>query len=247
MAFTFSETWDGVTAPALPTGWNYDAPFVTSTTNAYSSPNGLKVGTVTAGVVYYATYATADPGGGQIIDATHLVYLDPSAGTGDYYAGPTFRCSSATMDNSTTSCYWVRLWFTITPGNVVVSLSKVVNGVVTDLAAAYSGAATLPNGQWYSVRVTCATPDLFSVIVTRLSDGYTMNTNGDFLPGSNYAIQDFSAPDVASGAYNGLAAASADDGRIYFDDLDVSNTVPPPVFPRKPVIARVPFQFYLLD
>jgi hypothetical protein len=250
MPFTLSENWDGVTAPTIPVGWNVDSDYVTATVNRYSTPNSLRLNNTASGTTLYATSSSLDSGGGATIDLTSLVYVDASAVSGDYYAGPTFRCSASPMNNTSTSCYWVRLW--VNPafaglGGATLRFSSIVNGTVTDLYSVFSGSNQVQPGYWFSIRVVSYGSDVFNVIVTRLSDGYTMNPiSGDFAPTASTAISGYHATAIASGGYNGLAADALSSGKIFFDDLNI-NTAGVVAMPRRPVIARIPFQYFIVD
>jgi hypothetical protein len=248
--FTISEDWDGVTAPAVPSGWNVDPLYTTSSAHSYSSPNALKLGAVTPGTPYFATNSNADPGGGAVVDLTSYVYLGDIAENADNFIGPTFRCSASTMDDSSTSCYWVRLYINPVSVSPYLAFSSVIDGVVNDVFVLTDTSNGLVPGVWFSIRVTSDGGDVFNVTVTRLSDGYTLNSDGAFTSTPSVAIANLHATAVASGAYYGVAAATATSDLAYFDDFNVNSEAPPPpelVYPRRPVIARVPFQFYIVD
>jgi hypothetical protein len=154
------------------------------------------------------------------------------------------------MNNSTTSAYWVRLWFNPSfagAGGATLRFSSVVNGTVTDLYTVYSGVNEVQPGYWFSIRVVSYGSDVFDVIVTRLSDGYTRDLSGNFVATSSTAIQSYHATAIPSGGYSGLAAASIASDWVYFDDINVNTSGTVVVPPRRPVIARIPFQYYITD
>lgn len=247
MPFTITENWDGVTAPAVPAGWNADPLYATSTAHRYTTPNALKLGTVTPGVVYYATNSAMDSGGGAVVDVTSLVYIDNIAEDAQNYIGPTFRCSAATMDNSSTSCYWVRLYINPSTVSPYLSFASVVNGSVNDVFIVTDVSNGLVVGTWYSIRVTSGGGDLFNVSVTRMTDGYTLDPDGAFVSTPSVAIENLHATAIPSGGYYGVAASAATTDLAYFDDFLVNASMPTIVWPRRPVIARVPFQYYVVD
>jgi hypothetical protein len=242
MPFSLVENWDSVTAPAVPAGWNNDAGMVTSTSQSNTAPNSLALTSGTAGVVYYATYATADPGNGMTLDYTAFVFVDTSASTGLYRVGPTFRCSSATMNNTSTSCYWVNVAFNNAFTGNRIRFSKIVNGTVTDLSEVANTDLSFNRGTWYSIRTLCYGSDTFNVTLTRITDGYTMNTAGVFGLSSTPVFSSLVASDIASGAYFGLAAAGANTAsKLFMDSLgaNASGAVVTP--PPKPKIIRIPW------
>lgn len=254
MSFTLLENWNTVTAPAIPAGWNVDTPFVTSTTYYFSSPNSLKLGTVTSSTRYYATSTADDTGGGSLVNMTGLVYFESAVSSGDAAAGgPMFRCSASTMDNSSTSCYWAYVAVNTSGTGYYLYFSKIVNGTVTILASVRNADGGLANGQWYAINVVSSSPSVFNVNLSRMSDGWTMNSSGFFVSSSTSAISGFSNTDIASGDFYGYAGSSSTisgsaNDKVYFDDLQV-NALPfsMSVRPRDPIIVRVPFQYYITD
>jgi hypothetical protein len=245
MSFTMSENWDSVTPPALPANWNNDAGMVTSSSQHYSGSNSLALTSGTAGVKYYATYGVSDPGAGATFDFTQLVYIDSSAPSGDYLVGPTFRCSAATMNNSSTSCYWLYLIKTVGLGSHDFRFAKIVNGTVTDLYTVFIGSGEVVVATWFAIRVITYGSNVFNVIVTRVSDGYTMDQFGAFNPTASVAISGFNATGVASGNYYGLCAAAANTGgKIFMDDGLVNASGGSVVLPpKRPLVVPVAFQY----
>lgn len=246
MSFSLSENWDSATAPALPGSWDADAEFVTSTTRSLSSPNGLTLGSGTANTKYYATYSVADTGGGATFDLTTHIYVDTVSVPGNYNIGPTFRCSSSSMDNSTTSCYWMRLNYLLPSGAQQMHFSKVVNGTVTNLYTVYCGTGEITTGQWFALRVVCAGSDTFNVSFTRMSDGWMMDQFGVFGASSAACIVNFVDNDIASGDYYGVCAeCAATNSRVYVDDAVVNASGTSVILtPRKPHVVRPHFRFY---
>lgn len=246
MSFTLSENWDSVTAPAIPGTWNVDSQIVTSTTRFRSSPNGLTLGSGTADTKYYATYSVADSGAGATFDITQFIYVDSLTVPGNYDIGPTFRCSAATMNNSSTTCYWFYLHYVLPTGSQQFRFAKIINGAVTDLYTVYSGTGEITTGQWLSIRVICTGSNTFNVTITRDSDGWTMDQFGVFKSTPSVAVVNFVNSDVASGGYYGMcASATATNSRIYMDDA-VANASGGTVIltPRLPTIVPIPFRCY---
>jgi hypothetical protein len=247
MAFSLYENWDLVTPPAIPANWNNHVAMSTSSSKKYTGSNSLTL-TTGSGAKYYATYGVPDPGGGAAVDITSLIYFDSSITTGDYYAGPTFRCSAATMDNTSTSCYWVYLWYNPAPGSTALRFTKIVNGTVTFLNTTYISTGELARGVWYSIRILSYGSNLFSVSLARSSDGYTLSPSGTFGSSPSVAIPSLTASDITSGSYYGLCAnASTATAQIFMDDLlvNASGVLAPP--PKSPLVVPIPFQYYRPD
>lgn len=248
MPFMFTENWDSVTPPAMPANWSNDVGMVTSSAQHYSGANSLALTSGTAGVKYYATYGVSDPSGGVTFDLTALVYATATANVGLYKVGPTMRCSAATMDNSTTSAYWVNLAYNNAFTGAHIQFDKIVNGTVTTLASVTNSDASLNLAGWYSIRVVTYGANSFNVILTRISDGYQMDSSGAFGASSVSAITSLSAPDIATGGYYGFAAQGNNtSSRLFMDDVLVNASGAVVVPPRKPVVVPVPFQYYHPD
>ena len=249
MAFTIAENWDGVTAPAVPVDWNVDSQIVTSTARSNSAPNSLTLGSGTSGVKYYATYSFADPAHGATMDLTQFFYIDSGANAGTFNFGPTFRCSAATMNNSSTSCYWFYVNFIANAGSQQFRFAKIVNGTVTDLYTVFAGSAVFVPGGWYSVRVVCTGSNTFNVIITRQSDGYTMDQFGVFNASPSVAVQNFVATDITSGDYYGACfQAAITSSKIFMDDAGVNASGGSVILtPRKPIVISTPFRYYRPD
>lgn len=250
MSYTLAENWDSVTPPALPGGWNTDAGYATSTTYSATPPNSLKLGTY-PGNVAFATNSSSDPGSGYAVDLTGFLYFEPTVSSGDSAsAGVTLRCSAATMDNSTTSCYWIRVSVG-TGGSNTLKFSKIVNGVVSDLVTVTNTDSGLTRGFWYSIHVVCYGSDLFNVSLTRISDGYSFNSSGAFVSSSVSAITTTQSS-IASGGYYGFASTVGTvigntNNKVYFDDILVNASPGIVLPPHKPVVVKTPHQYYIRD
>lgn len=249
MAFTISENWDASTPPALPAGWTTDGGSMgTTISRALSSPNSLGQVSGSTASMHYATYGTADPGGGAVFSGSASVLLYSAASVGINRAGITFRCSSTAMDNSSTSCYIAHL---VASGSTTFTLAfeKLVNGSITPFASVVNSDSGVVREAWYTIGVLTNGSDLFNVRLTRASDGYTMNSSGAFVNSTVDAIAGQYAPDIASGSYYGIASsANFGSGYVYLDDYNISATSTPTIdTPRRPVIVGVPFQYFHVD
>jgi hypothetical protein len=245
MSFTLSENWDGVTAPAIPSGWVADSALVTSSVQKYTSPNSLLSN---SNGNYYAINSSADAGGGQTVDITSTCYIETPPTTGSYFMGPLFRCSSTNMTSGGASCYFVNMHCQNNMSTVDVQFSSLIAGVQTDIASVSCVFGEVVSSHWYLIHVTTPGTNTFDVTVTRASDGWYLNPSGSFQSGAVSVISGLSATTVASGPYYGLAAwADNSSMNIYQDDFTVNATATTIIYPRKPVIARVPFQYYIFD
>lgn len=245
MAFMLAESWDSVTPPNLPAGWNTSGGggFVTGTTPYFSSPNSLSFYGGSSGVNSYITNSASDPGGGMVLSITALVQFVSSGGSTANRVGPTFHCSASTMDNSSTSCYWVCLEHT-SAGADFLRFMTVVNGTSTTLISIGIN-DTISTG-WFMISIVSAGSNVFNVSVIRMSDGYYLNpTSGQFQSGSVAAISSYTASGIASGPYYGLACSpSSGTSDMAMDDFLVNASGTVPTFPRKPVVVPLPFQYY---
>lgn len=247
MAFTFAESFDGVTAPALPAGWTFDSQYVTSTTRSVSAPNSLFLSSGSSGTRYFGTYGTPDPGAGATVDVSLKIYIDVSANTGLYKAGMLIRGSSSTLDNTSTSMYWVNVAFNNVFSGPHVQFDKLVNGTITTLASVTNNDPFMALGTWYELRCVCAGSSTFNVTITRLSDGWTMDSGGNGTSATVPTISGLVATDIASGSYYGVCANGQTSGKIFMDSINVSGGAALVLPPRKPHVVPIPFRCYKPD
>ena len=173
-----NEGFDGVTAPALPSGGSTVGSPVTSTSHFYSSPNSLKMAGTGARQEYWEASAT-DSNYGQV-SASAKFYWDatPTANmTLHLYLRATNGPTSSVVPN-----YCLAAFLGIYSGSSGMVLDYYNSTGTTPTSAAsiaqsvFNGVSTWSSGTWYNVTFTAApwadcTADKLVLYVQRMSDG----------------------------------------------------------------------------
>jgi hypothetical protein len=219
-----SENWDGVTAPALPSGWNAQASggyaAVTTSTGApssISSPNTIYLpASYGLGGPRSITWATLDGNSGDVqVVGTGLF----AANTGNSEFSVFARANTSAWSSTTDTAYaWA-----FSGSNGTFEVRKYVAGSASVLFSIAVSAFTANVYYRITGSVFGATPTEISATVTRLSDGYTLNfSSGNFVAGLNQlSITDSSSPITGQG-YSGWQAWPAAAVPVYGDDWSLS-------------------------
>ena len=197
-----TQNFDGVTAPALPSGWTFDARMQTSTSYSTSSPNALELVATTSATYGFATFNTLDGNWGNVVVQCNLLY-DPLPGlTGDAIAGVVARASATPIVTTSGSFYLAVLDFV----GAQVRLYSYVSGTATAIATLnVSGGFTAT--AWYALSMALNGSQI-TVSVQRLSDGFWINGSGVWSASvaGAIAVTDSSIP--AASGYSGIAFQS---------------------------------------
>jgi hypothetical protein len=237
MSVLHFEQWDGVTAPAIPSGWNVQTGISTTSTGPtpISSPNMVQVISSSTGFLT-ATWGTVDGVSGNVtVQGTGCDGTLAGATTG--YFSVFARGSASTLLYASSTFYEAQLSFvngTLKLNSVVAGSSSTLNTVST---------AALTGNQWYQMALTCNV-NAIGVSVQRVSDGFWLTSAGSFqaLPATAIALSDAT---VTGSGYAGWAANSvASTSKIFGDDWTLSSLTAPAVPPNPPVIVRIPFAYY---
>lgn len=175
MGVIHTENWDGVTAPAIPSSWNVDSVYTTTSSptspiSPISSPNVLKhAGASNAD--HYATWNTQDGNSGNVTVSAYCVCDSITSHT---VYGVTARGSASSLNSSSTSQY--RGYYDLAAGQGVIdgyhagSLFSVATGAATGALAA---------NDWYAVNLSLSGSSL-ALTIQRSSDGFWLNSSGAF-------------------------------------------------------------------
>jgi len=232
-----TQNFDGVTAPALPTGWTFDARMVTSTNFFTSSPNALELVATTSTTYGFATYNTVDGAGGNVMVACNLLY-DPIPGlTGDAIAGVVARASATPIVTASGNFYLGYIDFV----GWVVRVFAYVGGTGTALKTlAVAGGFTA--NAWYALTMTVNGTQI-GVSVQRLADGYWISGSGIWTAAVAGCIS-ITDGSVTGAGYSGIAFQSNQTGQnAYADDWSLS-AIATTILPTTPLIARIPHAYY---
>jgi hypothetical protein len=236
MSVLKQETWDGVTAPAMPAGWNATG-FATSAASPFSGVNALAYQVTSAGT-YYCTWGTADTSGGNVIVSG---YFNLSAGANKSFRwGLTARGSAATLSGSTSQYVaWID-W-----GSTAVGISRIVSGSETVLASLNPSLLQSTGGSWtYAYFVLNGTA--LSLALQRASDSFWLSSGGSWNILSSGQPSCLSVTDgsLAGPGYAGVYAVQTSASyAAYHDSWELDSILPNSPLPRI-IMVNVPFQCF---
>ena len=210
MSLIHGENWDGVTAPATPTGWNVSAFIVTATSGAtpLSSPNMLSLPAGSAGSEII-TYATQDGNSGNVT-VQGTVQFGTGGSSGNSWGSVVARGNSATLSYSSSTFY--ELAFSGENGDL--EINKVVAGTSTNLASV--SISSISTGVWYRISLTLVGASL-SATAQRLSDNEWLNSSGSWAAAQATAIS-ISDSSISGQGYTGWAASAGPASATFGDD-----------------------------
>lgn len=216
-ALIYSQNFDGVTAPALPSGWTFTpASPAKITTTAWSSSgaNALSM-PIDQAAADYAVYNLADTNNGDVIVSTMIQF---NSLTGFNKGGVFARGGGSTSTISTS--YQLIAERSGTSPNPGLYLYVGNPNSPTQIANITSG-SIFTNGVPYYLELKCLGASI-SGRVRRGTDGYWLNSSGTWTATESTA---FSVTDstLSSAGYFGLQKYSGTSaGAVYFDDVVVS-------------------------
>ncbi len=218
------ENWDGVTAPAIPSGWTVNSPANTKSSLAggiapISSINVLGVVAQGGGApTRFATWGTQDTNNG---DVAVSAYFNNDANTDANVWGLFARCNVSAAVRSTSTFYW---WnFDLV--NLDSRIDKVVAGSLTNLSIINVSAWTVP--QWYLATLRLVGSNL-SASIQRLSDNFYLDATGTFVSGAT-TCNSATDSSITGVGYSGLTLQSRSDA-AYSDNwtLETADDSPLP-------------------
>ncbi len=217
-----SQNWDGVSPPALPSGWTYDVGLATVTLSGtgvtpVSSPNFL--GSGDSGNWVTATYDTPDSSGGNVLVSAAFVATSTISPAG---------ASAALFARSGAYGVIMRL----STGSIAIA-----RDVTTSPVELVSLSTTFAGQTWYLVQFTCIGP-ILSVSVQGLTDSLWLQSDGSWgsvpaicLTTSNSAVSGSGTAGIMlyndNNGYEGTTIADAFSDNFEFDSL---GDILPPVF-----------------
>jgi hypothetical protein len=205
VAVLHAENWDGVTAPAIPAGWNASSPIVTAVAGPtpLSSPNMVTLST-TSSSREAITWGTPDGVSGNVIVQGTAYFQGSSFPIGN--ASVLGRGSVSTLLYTSSTFYELNL--SLTSG--ALKLNAIVAGTSTTIA---SSAVSVAYDTWYRLTLTL-TGSAQAGLLESLS-GSTWST-----------VTSITGADSSIAAVSGYAGWAADEATIhtavYGDDWSLS-------------------------
>jgi len=242
---SFSQNWDGVTPPAIPSGWTVDSVFTTATTplsgglSPTSSPNVLAMTPASTNTIYYASFGTQDGNSGNV--ATQVNFAVTAVGT-HCRCGVMARGSAYPLSGGSTSFYRALMgWDT-----GLISAQRVNSGSFNALATVSTSA--LATDTWYTLYMTVNSSSSVQITISvqRVSDGYWMNASGTFQSASASVMVVTDNSPLTGQGYSGLTVEqnSGSSNPVYSDDWSLAPLAPPSPIPS---VFVVPSFRYALD
>ena len=230
-----SETFDGVTAPALPSTLTASDPtyWATSATTSFSSPNALVHAGTSAAYTIPTIYLNAQDASSGQVNVDYYVRFEATNTATQSSAMAFFDCTANPGNWSTMTAY--RIEIDRSAGVQTLRLSNSAAG--TDTKIGEAGYQVWADNIWYHVFATRSGSSL-TVKVQRQSDGAWLNTAAFVADASGnttaIAVTDASPITVpAGGGWSGLAFYSGGYAppvdMVRFDSLTVNGTSAPSV------------------
>lgn len=211
-----SQNYDGVTPPALPSGWQAHASYDTSAAQSRSAPNSLHAASA-GGSLKCANFNMPDDNGGDA--RSQAAGRVDSGGAGAQW-GVFLRATNPQSQNNETF-YWARIKY-----DVGLTLFKRVSGTNTQLGSAVGSGATFTKATWYRLLLRADDTEL-TVQVQRLSDNYWLDSAGNWQAAEQTAIS-LSDTAISGAGGGGGAYFLAGAGDAYWDDFLLERVVPDP-------------------
>lgn len=239
MALIKLENFDGVTAPAVPSGWTFDASLVTTASflggvTPTSSPNTAAVIANAALTNFFGTFGTIDSVAGFVSVQANFNCSAAFASTPAVF-GLTARSSVNAVVQASSTFYWLKL--TVAAAGQFQLLS-VTAGTPTTLATVNS--ASLAAATWYQVLFTL-NGTMLQASCQRLTDSLWLRADGSF--GTQTAAINLTDSSISGAGYAGFSL-EAKTISSYCDDWSFNSLSAPAVPPNHPVVGRVPYGFY---
>ncbi len=216
--YTQKQTFDDVIAPALPTGFTFDAPLVTTATFAIgilpiTPPNALILDATGVNTAFAATSATTDTSNG---DVSVMCYANSPQTTGNQIAGLMARGNTYPIDPLADSFVWFELDFF----NTEARLSVVTLGGVSVLDSVVLSELIIPG--WYLMSLQVEGIDI-QAFLQRQSDMFWLDSSGNWVATYQPAIVGNDSSLVGSG-YVGMTLVSNAD-ILYVDSFQANSAI----------------------
>jgi hypothetical protein len=248
VALLHYENWDGVTAPAIPSGWTMSSTnLATSSTPSgvtpTSSPNVLALASAaTINTWFTGTYDTLDGNSGNVIVQANIAWGATITSVSQWSLF--CRCGDTTANYSSSTLYYGWVNDPSGPPSIgssgnQIGISKIVGGTATQLINLTG--LTFTSGTWYTLFFTANGTQL-SLAMQRISDGYWLNSAGSWIPSQATAVA-ISDSSVTGQGYAGLAAVQTTTADLLYSDDWYLYTIPS-AYPPRPLVVPYPFQYY---
>lgn len=237
---TYTQNWDGVTPPAIPSGWTVDSGITTAAPTfgvlPTSNPNLLQYNPSSSNGIFCASYGTQDGNSGNV--QVQANFNADAQGSHCRY-GLVARASVYPFTSLSGNYYRASLKI-----DTMTAVIQYVTAGTFNTLSTLNILGTLNVNTWYTLTFVLQGSSL-SLSILR-SDGYWMGSNGQWQsPGPVQACVGASDSTILTQGYSGLTFEQNATSGNYMcsDDFSLTTINPPNPIPT-PVIGRVPFGHY---
>jgi hypothetical protein len=220
MALTVSENFDGVTAPATPSGWTFGSPIATTTSPVYSLNNSAGLSSGTASTNYFAMYSTGDAATNSWTIRAKI-RMDVSGSFG----GLVFGATSATPSAGSYYMVYTRAHTIGNQNRLRFAKVEFPTSEAQIKTAVPSNQFTLT--QWYDMSVTgtyaSGTTSIAVTLIDLSNNFYLDEATGDFQSGVTTALNSSDSGAIAPNFY-GIVFNSSSGSGVYADDFTLNAT-----------------------
>lgn len=232
MATLVSQTWDGVTPPAIPAGWTADSGIESlASGTAHSAPNETRnTNTSTGRNIYYSSAQDGNSG-----DVRAQIYARTTTSSSNHSVQVGTRIQSTPYS----TCYSAAMIW-----NGQVQLFRRVAGTGTQLGSTVTISGGISTNAYYiiSLQTTGSSPVACEVKVQRVSDSNWLKSDGTWQAGETACIShnDSDVAKLTGQGYVGFRSLNTSSGVCRVDDFFAETIVAGGSFTCSP--ATVPAQ-----
>ena len=198
MSTLVSENFDGVTAPALPSGWTFNGSWATNSTVALSAPNSLVENDLST--VDIATYNTIAPVADITVSASILTGIVDNTSNQEAFVAARFN--SQTFAGSSGYLAGLLLGVSDVPHDGI-QLLKRVSGSNSSLGTVIpTGSNSFAANVWYAITLQCVGSTI-SVMCQRSTDSKYLTSGGTWQSSTTTCIS-VTDSSVSAAGYVGL-------------------------------------------
>lgn len=212
MSTLVNENFDGLTPPALPSGWTAVGSWATTASQSLSSPNSIECSTLTTQSNLFS-YNTIAPQADITVSAAVMMTAFASGGADQQAMGVVAR-SSSQASGDLTNGYQADI--AVGPADSHAGLRLWAVGSTTYTFLAGVGVASFTTSVWYTITLTC-TGTTITVQVQRSSDSNYLKSDGTWQSGATNAIS-VTDSTYGSAGYVGLRSYYTVNGTSTFAD-----------------------------
>lgn len=210
-ALLYSQNWDGVTAPAVPSDFTVSGAVVTSTTIAAATGTNTLRFPILNSALTYALSNAPDTNNGNVLVSSKASFVNT---TGNQDLGVAARANSGL-----TTYYYMELAYSVSDSPRGMVLGKKVSGTNTVLASVSSTTAFVANTYYRVFLETLGTT--ISSKIRRETDGYWLNSSAAWQQAETAWTSQTDSSISGAGYYGPISFLGTGTSVAYQDDFEV--------------------------